>query len=66
MSTHGYHAPAPPWALTVYKVLGNAKQANCRINHFRLTQQEAWELKVYTGRDDILLGYPVEIKREAA
>jgi hypothetical protein len=63
---HFVPGPRPEWGDTPYVIYAHARAANCRINRFRLTQQEAGELKVYTGRDDILLGIPTEIKREAA
>jgi hypothetical protein len=58
--------PAPTWEATPYHLLDAARKANCRINQFRLTQQEADELRAYTGRDDQLLGYPVKIKHTTA
>jgi hypothetical protein len=55
--------PIPAWAATVYEVLANASKANWRINHFRLTEQEARELPDFTGsKRPLLLGHPVEIK----
>jgi hypothetical protein len=63
---HFAPGPRPEWGDTPYVIYAHARAANCRINRFRLTEQEASELRAYTGRDDILLGYPVEIKHTLA
>lgn len=56
-------APPPAWRDTPFAITAAAHKAHCRITRFRLTQQEAWELALYLGRADTLLGYPIEIKR---
>jgi hypothetical protein len=56
----------PAWIGTAFNVEHVARNAGWRVNRLRLTRQEADELRAYTGHDDRLIGYPVEIKHTAA
>jgi hypothetical protein len=54
--------PEPPtWHVDAFTFVARI-QSGVRIRALRLTERQAGELKAYTGRDDLLLGYPVALR----
>jgi hypothetical protein len=61
-----YYGPPPTWTPKVFDLELAARAAHCRIKRFRLTEREAEELRAYTGQNEWLVGYPVEIRADVS